>query len=398
MSDRSTFVIAGGGLAGAKAVETLRAEGFDGRLILVAAEPELPYERPPLSKGYLAGESPLAAARVHERAFYDEHGIELLPGRAVTLDPSARRLGLADGTALAYERLLIATGAVPRRPPVPGTGVAGVQVLRTVADADVLRATLERRGRLVVIGAGWIGCEVAATARGLGAEVTVVEHAAAPLQHVLGPELGAFFAELHRGRGVELVTGARVERIEDGPTVLLAGGRRVQADAVVLAVGVAPATALAEAGGLLVDDGIVSDELLRTSAPAVFAAGDVASAFHPRYGRHIRVEHWATAADQGVAAARNMLGAGEAYTKVPSFFSDQYDLGLEYFGRHTAGDELLVRGDVRSGRFQAFWTAADGHVTAGMHGNDWDAGAAIRELVERGARLDGSGPVAAHAA
>ena len=389
MSDRTTFVIVGGGLAGAKAAESLRAEGFDGRLVLVGAEAELPYERPPLSKSYLAGETTLAHAHVHDRAFYDEHDVELVTGRAAaTLDPGARELGLADGATLRYDRLLIATGAVPRRPPIDGADRDGVHVLRTVADADRLRAVIERRGRVAVIGAGWIGSEVAATARSRGADVTLIERAGTPLEHVLGRQLGEFFADLHRTHGVELLTGARVERIEEGMKVVLAGGDVVEVDAVVLGVGVAPATSLAEAGGLLVDGGVVTDEHLRTSANGVFAAGDVAAAHHPRYDRRVRVEHWANAADQGAAAARSMLDRGDAFTKVPFFFSDQYDLGMEYFGLHDPGDRLVIRGNTDAGRFQAFWIGDDGRLTAGMHANDWDASGSIRELVERGARVD----------
>ena len=389
MSDRRTFVIVGGGLAGAKAAETLRAEGFDGRLVLVGAEAELPYERPPLSKSCLAGETTLRHARVHDRAFYDEHEIELVTGRAAaTLDPGARELGLAGGAMLRYDRLLIATGAVPQRPPIEGAGLDGVHVLRTVADADRLRAVIERRGRLAVIGAGWIGSEVAATARSRGADVTLIGRAETPLEHVLGKQIGAFFAELHRGHGVDLRMGARAERIEEGLKVVLADGTAVEADAVLLGVGVVPATALAEAGGLRVHDGVVTDEHLRTSSSDVFAAGDVAAAHHPRYDRRVRVEHWANAADQGAAAARSMLDRGDAYTKVPFFFSDQYDLGMEYFGLHDPGDRLVIRGRTDAGRFQAFWIGDDGRLTAGMHANDWDASGSIRELVERGARVD----------
>jgi 3-phenylpropionate/trans-cinnamate dioxygenase ferredoxin reductase component len=353
---------------------------------------DLPYERPPLSKSYLAGETTLAEAQVHDRAFYDEHGVELITRRATALDPRAREVALADGSRLSYGRLLIATGAVPRRPPIEGADREGVYVLRTVADANRLREAIRPGGRLVVIGAGWIGSEVAATARGLGATVTLIERGSAPLQHVLGSELGAFFAGLHRGHGVRVLTGARVIRIEDGLKVALQSGVSIDADAVVLGVGVAPATAFAESGGLNIYDGVVTDEQLRTSAGGVFAAGDVASAFHPRYGRHVRVEHWATAADQGTAAARSMLGSGEAYTKVPYFFSDQYDLGMEYFGRHDRSDRLVIRGTTDDGHFQAFWVGAGEGITAAMHVNEWDAGERLRRLVETGEAFDPAEP------
>ena len=385
MTDDKTFVIVGGGLTGAKAAATLREEGFGGRVVLVAEEDRLPYERPPLSKSYLAGESPFADAQVHDEAFYRDNDVELLRGTSATaLDTGARTLSLSGGDELAYDRLLIATGAVPRRPPIDGADGPDVLTLRSVADADAIKAAVSGGGRLVVIGAGWIGCEVAASARGLGAEVTVVEQAGSPLEAVLGPKLGAFFADLHREHGVELRMGAAVERIGDGGVVV--GGETVAADAVLLATGVAPATALAEAAGLEVGDGILVDELLRTSADAVYAAGDVANTLHPRYGR-IRVEHWDNAIAQGEAAARSMLGKGEPYAKLPYFFTDQYDLGMEYVGRHEASDELTIRGSLEERNFRAYWSAPDGHVTAAMHVNDWDAIDPMRELVEAGGTL-----------
>jgi 3-phenylpropionate/trans-cinnamate dioxygenase ferredoxin reductase subunit len=385
----STFAIVGGGLAGAKAAGTLREEGFDGRIVLVASEPVLPYERPPLSKSYLAGDSTIGAAQVYDEGFYSGHGVELLTGtHAAVVHAREHRLSLSDGGELAYDRLLLATGAVPRRPPIEGGDEA--LVLRSVADADALRVAISRGGRLVVIGAGWIGCEVAATARGLGAEVTVIERAAAPLERVLGARLGAFFADLHRAHGVDLRTNTGVAAIEGGGrSVRLADGSRVDSDAVLLAVGVRPATELAEAAGLEIEDGIVADERLRTSAPDVFVAGDVASARHPRYGRRVRVEHWDNAQEQGAAAARSMLGAAEPYARLPYFFSDQYDLGLEYVGLHDPGDELVIRGSLAEACFQAFWLAPDGTVSAGMHVNDWDAIGPIRALVERRGQLEG---------
>jgi 3-phenylpropionate/trans-cinnamate dioxygenase ferredoxin reductase component len=385
VTDTQTHVIIGGGLAGAKAAAALRAEGFGGRVVLVAAEPRLPYERPPLSKSYLAGESPFADAQVHDEAYYGAHSIELLTGtEATAIDPAGRRVTLAGGRELAYDRLLLAPGAVPRRPPIPG--VAGALTLRSVADADAIRAVVDGGGRLAVIGAGWIGSEVAATARGLGAEVTLIERGSSPLEAVLGAKLGAFFAHLHRAHGVELLTGAQIAAIGAGG-VELAGGRMIGADAVVLGVGVAPDVALAAAAGIATDDGIAADALLRTSAPDVFVAGDAAAAEHPRYGRRVRTEHWDNAIAQGEAAARSMLGHGEPYAKLPYFFSDQYDLGLEYVGLHGPGDELVLRGSLEEARFQAYWLAADGSVTAAMHVNDWDAIDGIRTLVEEGGQL-----------
>jgi NADPH-dependent 2,4-dienoyl-CoA reductase/sulfur reductase-like enzyme len=388
--DRNTFVIVGGGLAGAKAASTLREEGFEGRIVLIAEEARRPYERPPLSKGYLAGASSAADAEVHAAGFYAANDVELrVSTRATALDAAAHRVTLAGGEQLAYDRLLIATGAVPRRPPIDGADGEAVHVLRSIADADALRASIRDGGRLVIVGAGWIGSEVAATARGLGAEVTVVEQAAAPLERVVGPRLGEFFADLHRGHGVELITNAAVAAIEDGGRrVRLAGGRALESDAVLLGVGAAPAVALAATAGLTGGDGVAADDRLRTAAPDVYAAGDVASVLHPRYGRRVRVEHWDTAGAQGAAAARSMLGKGEPYTRLPYFFSDQYDLGLEYVGLHGPGDELVIRGSLDDARFQAFWIAADGTVSAGMHVNDWDAIEPIRAIVESRTRVD----------
>jgi 3-phenylpropionate/trans-cinnamate dioxygenase ferredoxin reductase subunit len=392
VADHRTFVIAGAGLAGAKAAETLREEGYDGRIVLVGAEPERPYERPPLSKGYLNGTSAREETHVHTAAFYAEHDIELLTSTLVTaVHPDKHEVDLAVGETLSYDRLLIATGALPRRLPIAGSDLDGVVVLRTLADADVLRDRVARGGRLAVIGAGWIGCEAGASARQLGADVTLVEYAATPLERVLGAELGGFYADVQRDHGVNVLTGARVERIEggrEGLAVRLADGTAVECDTVLVGVGVEPDTRLGRDAGLAVDDGIVVDELLRTTAPDVFAAGDVASALHPRYGRHVRVEHWANAIDQGSAAARSMLDRGEPYVRVPYFFSDQYDVGMEYTGLHAASDRLVLRGSAEARTLQAFWLDAEGRVTAGMHVNDWDAMEAIKRLVEGQAALD----------
>jgi 3-phenylpropionate/trans-cinnamate dioxygenase ferredoxin reductase component len=387
-----TFVIVGAGLAGAKAAETLRSEGFDGRIVLVGAEDERPYERPPLSKSYLGGDSSIADARVHDKGFYESNEIELITGKSATrIDVAAHAVELDGGRRLNYDRLLLATGSTPRRPPLAGADLDGVHILRTAAEARALREAILAGGRLAVIGAGWIGSEVAATARGLGADVTLIARAATPLERVFGQQLGAFFADTHRAHDVDVRTGAGVSGIE-GDTrarrVRLADGSAVECDAVLLSVGAAPATELAAAAGLDVDDGIVVDAHLRTSARDVFAAGDVASAHHPRYDRRIRVEHWANAADQGAAAARNMLGAGEEYSQLPYFFSDQYDLGLEYVGLHGPADHLSIDGKTGEGQFRAFWIARDGRVSAGMHVNDWDAIDTIRAAVESGTPAD----------
>jgi 3-phenylpropionate/trans-cinnamate dioxygenase ferredoxin reductase subunit len=382
------FVIAGGGMAGGKAALTLREEGFDGRVVVVGAEPRAPYERPPLSKDYLRGESDADAALVAPLATYEEQGIELRTGtEVVSLDTGAHSVALSGGEELTYDRLLIATGAVPRRPPIEGAERDGVLVLRSMADSDRLRAALERGGPLAIIGGGWIGCEIAASARQLGVEATILEQASQPLEGVLGTELGAFFAGVHREHGVDVRTSVKVTGVEGAgrvERVRLGDGSAVDCDTLLIAVGVAPDTRLAEAAGLELENGIACDERLRTSAPDVFAAGDVASALHPRYGRRVRVEHWANALEQGPAAARSMLDRGGPYDALPYFFTDQYDVGVEYVGLHGPDDRVELSGEPTAAGFQAFWTAPDGRVTAGMHVNDWDAIEPIKERVGAG--------------
>jgi NADPH-dependent 2,4-dienoyl-CoA reductase/sulfur reductase-like enzyme len=380
------FVIVGGGLAGAKAAETLRSEGYDGPVVLVAAEPEDPYERPPLSKGYLLGKDPREKARVHDDGWYAAHDVDLRTGVTATgLDVAGHRLGLDTGEELPYAKLLLATGSSARRIPVPGADLDGVRYLRTLADADRLLADLSGGGKqVVIVGAGWIGLEVAAAARHHDNRVTVVEPQPTPLHAVLGAEMGHVFARLHRGHGVDLFTDVTVRefrgsggRVESVVTDAHAG---LPADVVVVGVGAIPNAQLAASAGLEVDNGVVTDHALRTSAPDVFAAGDVASSFHSLYGRHVRVEHWANALNQGPAAARSMLGQDVAYDRVPYFFTDQYDLGMEYSGLAGPGDTVVCRGNPDSGEFIAFWTA-DGRVTAGMNVNVWDVTDPIQALI-----------------
>ena len=390
MSDQQTFVIVGGGLAGAKAAETLRAEGFDGRVVLVGAEPSRPYERPPLSKEYLRGEAGREKVYVHDEGFYADQDIDLRPGRrATSLDPSGRELALDDGERLRFDRLLLATGAEPRRLPVPGANLPGVHYLRTVEDSDALRARLDAGGRAVVVGAGWIGCEVAASARQRGLEVTVVEPLSLPLERVLGPEMGAFFRDVHADHGVEMLLGTGVEAFEGGEAVervRTSDGRELACDFVVVGVGVAPRTELAEQAQISVDDGVLADELLRTSVPEILAAGDVANHRHPMLGR-VRVEHWFNALEQGPAAARTMLGGSEPYDRLPYFFSDQYDVGMEYAGLAAERDRVVVRGDVGAREFIAFWLR-ENRVVAGMNVNVWDVTDAIQRLIRDGVSVE----------
>jgi 3-phenylpropionate/trans-cinnamate dioxygenase ferredoxin reductase component len=382
MADQ-TFVIVGASLAGAKAAETLRQEGFGGRLVLIGAEAERPYERPPLSKDYLRGEAE-AKPYVHDEAFYPEHDIELWTSTTVErIDAARSEVHLTGDKTLRYDRLLLATGARPRRIPLPGADLDGVLTLRTIEDSEAIRARVDDGGRLVTIGAGWIGAEVAASARQRGCDVTILEMAELPLQRVLGPELGAIYRDIHTDHGVQFIGGTAITAIEgDGSvaSVRLSDGRRIEADTVVVGVGVEPRTELAEAARIETGDGIVVDERLQTSVPGIFAAGDVANAQHPFYGRRIRVEHWANALNQGPVAARNMLGRGEPYDRIPYFFSDQYEVGMEYAGHATAWDEVVFRGDPGSREFIAFWLA-EGRVVAGMNVNVWDVNEHVQALV-----------------
>ncbi|MFF4094515.1 NAD(P)/FAD-dependent oxidoreductase [Streptomyces sp. NPDC001834] len=398
-----TFVIVGGGLAGAKAAETLRAEGFSGRVILLGDERDHPYERPPLSKGYLSGKEARDSVFVHEPAWYAGAEIELHLGQPVTaLDRVDRSVRLGDGTVVHYDKLLLATGAEPRRLPVPGTDLAGVHHLRRLAHADRLRKVLTSLGRdnghLVIAGAGWIGLEVAAVARGYGAEVTVIEPEPTPLHHVVGPELGQIFTELHQDHGVRFRFGVHLTEIVGQDGVVLAvrtdDGEEHPAHDVLAAIGAAPRTALAETAGLAMaarkdGGGIAVDASLRTSDPHIYAAGDVANAAHPLLGARLRVEHWANALNSGPAAARAMLGQEVSYDRVPYFFSDQYDLGLEYSGWAPPGsyDQVVIRGDAGKREFIAFWLK-DQRVLAGMNVNVWDVTESVQELVRAGRQTD----------
>jgi 3-phenylpropionate/trans-cinnamate dioxygenase ferredoxin reductase component len=386
-------VIVGGGLAAATAAGTLREAGFTGSVVLVSAEQHLPYERPPLSKSYLAGDSAFEEAIVHPREFYDSHDVTLRLGAAATgidLDAHAVVVG---GERIGYARLLLATGSSARRLPLADDSGAAVAYLRTVEDSDRIKAALRPGRRLVILGGGWIGLEVAAAARTAGCDVVVVEPLAQPLLRVLGPTLGGTFAALHRGHGVEVRTSTNVTSIERhaasddaAAEVHLDDGSTVVADLLLVGIGATPNVDLARDAGLDVDDGVLADERLRTSHPDVFVAGDIANALHPKLGRRLRVEHWDNAQGQGATAARNLLGHQEDYDRLPYFFTDQYDLGMEYVGHVGAEgyDELVVRGDPEGGVFTAFWVAG-GRVLAGMHANDWDAADPIRAIVEAGA-------------
>ncbi|MEU6238087.1 FAD-dependent oxidoreductase [Kitasatospora sp. NPDC047058] len=383
-------VIVGASLGGAKAAEALREAGYRGGIVLIGDEHELPYERPPLSKGYLLGKTPREKIYVHPTQWYAEHEVTLRLGTAVTvIDPAAHTVTLADDGRITYAKLLLTTGSAPRRLPVPGADQDGVLYLRRVEESDRIRAALKPGARVAVIGAGWIGLETAAAARTAGAEVTVLEAAELPLLRVLGREVAQVFADLHRDHGVDLRFNARVEELtgQGGKVtgVRLGDGSTVAADTVIIGIGITPVTALAEAAGLEIDNGVKTDEHLRTSDPDVYAAGDVANAFHPLFGRHIRVEHWANALNQPQTAARALLGLNgpeTVYDRVPYFYTDQYDLGMEYTGyvEPDGYDRVVFRGDPATREFIAFWLS-EGRVLAGMNVNVWDVVDPIRDLV-----------------
>ncbi|MFE6865894.1 NAD(P)/FAD-dependent oxidoreductase [Kitasatospora sp. NPDC057692] len=395
------IVIVGASLGGAKAAQALREAGYTGSIVLIGEEHERPYERPPLSKGYLLGKTDREKIYVHPPQWYAEHDVTLRLGtRVVAVDPAAHTVTLADDGQVAYAKLLLTTGSVPRRLPVPGAEQDGVHYLRRVEDSERIREAFRADARIVVIGAGWIGLETAAAARTAGAQVTVLEAAELPLLRVLGREVAQVFADLHREHGVDLRFGVQVTELtgEGGRVtgVRLADGTTVAADAVVVGIGIAPDTALAESAGLEVDNGVKTDEHLRTSDPDIHAAGDVANAYHPLFARHLRVEHWANAVNQPQTAARAMLGEPASYDRVPYFFTDaewtprhpnepvasRDKLSMEYLGyvEPDGYDRVVFRGDVKANEFIAFWLKDD-RVLAGMNMNIWDVTDPIRNLI-----------------
>ncbi|GAA4988189.1 3-phenylpropionate/trans-cinnamate dioxygenase ferredoxin reductase subunit [Nonomuraea thailandensis] len=373
----ATYVIVGAGLAGAKAAQTLREEGFDGEIVLIGAEIERPYERPPLSKGYLQGNSERQEIFVHEPGWYADNDVDLRLGIRVTRIETAHHLiRLGDGSRQPYDKLLIATGAVPRRLPGPA------HYLRTVEDSEALRRRFAEGADVLIVGASWIGLETAAAARTAGCQVTVVEPEPTALNRALGQELGELFARLHASKGVDLRFGtAAAEITETG--VRLSSGERLAADLVVVGIGAAPEVGLARDAGLDVGQGILTDASLRTSHPDVYAAGDVAEFFHPLYGRRIRVEHWANALHGGPVAARSMLGQEVVHDMLPYFYTDQYELGMEFSGDIEGHDEIVYRGDPESMEFITYWLR-ERRVIAGMNVNVWDVVDDIQELIKSG--------------
>jgi len=394
MSRATTFIIAGGGLAGAKAAEALRDKDFDGHIILFAEEEHLPYERPPLSKEFLAGKKSLSDFTVDTSAWYRDHDVDLRLGTKVdSIDPDGRAVGLPDGSTVGYDKLLLATGSRPRRIPLPGADAAGVHYLRTFDDAAALDAVLSQGSSLAILGAGWIGLEIAASARQRGVAVTVVESAPLPLLRVLGADAATVFADLHREHGVDLLLNTEVTAIAtaDGTAcgLTLADGSDVAADSVLVAVGAQPNVELAKQAGLaMAEGGVLVDASLRSSAPDIYAAGDIAAAQHPLLNTRIRTEHWANALKQPAVAAAGMLGKSAEYTELPYFFTDQYDLGMEYVGYASSSDRVVFRGDVDGREFVAFWLDADERVLAGMNVNVWDVVDDVQALIRSRAVVD----------
>jgi 3-phenylpropionate/trans-cinnamate dioxygenase ferredoxin reductase subunit len=394
MASSPSFVIVGASLAGATTAQTLREEGFTGRITLIGEEAHRPYERPPLSKSFLLGESEREKVFVHPRGWYADHDVDLRLGTAVTrIYRDAHKVTLADRSQVGYDALLLATGSTPRVLRLPGADLDGVRYLRRLEDSEAIKAAFALGPRVVIIGGGWVGLETAAAARAAGLDVTVLEQAELPLLRVLGYDVAQVFADLHRDHKVDLRCGVQVAAVTGTggrvTGVTLGDGTHLDADLVLVGVGITPNAYLADDSGLEMDNGILVNEHLQTSDPAVFAAGDVANAWHPALGRLLRVEHWANARRQAAIAAKSMLGQDAVYDRLPYFFSDQYDLAMEYTGYVDPDgfDQIVFRGDVAGREFVAFWLA-DGRVLAGMNVNLWGVTADIEALIGSGRRVD----------
>jgi 3-phenylpropionate/trans-cinnamate dioxygenase ferredoxin reductase component len=390
----TTFVIVGGGLAGAKAAETLRAEGFTGEIVLFADEFEVPYERPPLSKDYLLGKKPRESAYVHPAEWYAENSVDLRTGVSVAAIERPTHTVIVEGGTQHYDKLLLATGAAPRHLDIPGEALDGVRTLRKLPDSDALREEFTRGRRVVIVGSGWIGLETAAAASIAGCHVTVIEPQPTPLYYAIGPELGGVFTALHEANGVEFRFGETAAEFHGDAaghvgSVLTSSGMVLPADVVIVAIGAGPNDGLARGAGLEMSNGVVTDSALRTSDPDVYAAGDVACSFLPLLGTHVRVEHWSNALNGGPAAARSMLGQEVEYNPVPYFYTDQYDLGMECSGLPSPGayDQVVYRGDRSTLEFIAFWLKG-GRLIAGMNVNVWDVTDDIQSLIRSNRTLD----------
>lgn len=397
MRTPQNIVIIGGGLAGAKMAEALRENGHEGSITLIAGEDHLPYERPPLSKGYMAGKVGFDKAIVHSAEWYQEHNVILRQGvRATAIDAGSHQVTVDDGgnvETIDYDKLVLATGSAVRKLPLPGADASNVHYLRTVEDSDAIKGTFGEGKKLVLIGGGWIGLEVASAARGAGTDVTVLEGGKLPLLKVLGETVAQVFADLHVANGVDLRTEVKITDIvtEDGRAVgvRLDDGEVVYADAIVIGIGVVPVIDLAESAGLDTDNGVLVDATLRTSDPDIYAIGDIANHDHPVLGHRIRVEHWATALNQPAAAAKSLLGVEAEFTNLPYFFTDQFDLGCEYVGHATGSQEkVFIRGDLETREFVAFWVDAENRILAAMNVNVWDVPDQVKPLIASGKSVD----------
>ncbi|MBN9150912.1 MAG: FAD-dependent oxidoreductase [Cryobacterium sp.] len=395
MATRKSFIIVGGGLAGVSAAEELRKQGFDGTIQIIGKEPHAPYIRPPLSKGYLNGSDGLDAVFVHPESWYAENNIELLTNTTVYgVNARDHEVTLDGGKPIHYDKLLLATGSSPRLLTIDGAELGGVHYLRTLDDSKELHKELAGGGRkLVLIGSGWIGMEVGATARTLGNDVTILEQVPVPLANAIGDELGMMFHDLHKEHGVDMRMSVVVDKIVGShgkvAGVQLKDGELIPADLVLIGVGAVPNVALADDAGLVTENGIVVDQAMQSSDPDIFAAGDVANAFHPLANMRLRSEHWANALNEGPAAARGMLGQNESFEDIPYFYTDQYDVGMEYsgYGPMTRGAKIVYRGDRDKREFIAFWLK-DGRVVAGMNVNVWDVNDQVQRIIREGKEMD----------
>jgi len=388
---RDALVIVGGGLAGAKAAEGAREAGWEGPVRIIGAEPRIPYERPPLSKAVLQGADEPESTYIYDGDWHDQQGVEIHTGEVVeALDVANHAVRLRGGASFDYAKLVLATGSTPVRPDLPGATARGTFTLRTIDDSIALRDRFTRGSRLIVVGGGWIGAEVAASAVARGVEVTMIVRGEALLERVLGRRVGDFFVRLHRGHGVDVRLGAEIVSVEDSGEALVAtlsDGSRVETDTLVWGTGARPNVSLAQAAGLAVEDGVLVDGELITSHPDVYAAGDIASHAHPVFGGRVRVEHWANALEQGLAAGANAAGAATPYTRLPFFFSDQYELGMEYSGWPVRPEEVVIRGSLEAGEFVAFYLKS-GVVAGGANVNVWDVNDHVQDLMRAAKPVD----------
>ncbi len=395
MADTQNFIIVGGGLAGVSAAEELRKQGFTGTIQLIGKEAHAPYIRPPLSKGYLNGSDGLDAVYVHPKEWYAQNNIELQTGTNVYgVNAATHEITVSEGAPLRYDKLLITTGSSARILTIDGAELDGVHYLRTLDDSNSLNKELSGGGRkLVLIGSGWIGMEVGATARTLGNDVTILEQVPIPLAGAIGDELGTMFHDLHKEHGVDMRMSVAVDKIVGShgkvTGVQLKTGEVIPADLVLIGVGAVPNVALADDAGIITENGIVVDQAMQSSDPDIFAAGDVANAFHPLANMRLRSEHWANALNEGAAAARGMLGQNESFEDIPYFYTDQYDVGMEYsgYGPMTKDAKVIYRGDRAKREFIAFWIK-DQRVVAGMNVNVWDVNDQVQRIIRAGKVVD----------